>query len=320
MSLSSVVVNMFDPVVYFFIFGVVAGVLKSPIGLPKNIYQFLSAYLLVAIGLKGGVELYKSPFWEIAPKAFSVALLGLVLPLLAYPILKNLGRFKKEDAASIAAHYGSVSVGTFAVGMTFLQSTGVPFESYMPLFVVILEIPAILVGIILARGISKDMNWKTLAHEIFLGKSIVLMVIGLAVGWMVGPEQLGGLKFFFMDLFKGALAFFLLEMGVTTAKEIKVFKTYGPFLLGFGVLMPVVSALIGGFLGHALGLSLGGTTVLAILAASASYIAVPAAMKISVPQANTSLSLGASLGITFPFNVLVGIPVYYNLMQRLFHF
>lgn len=159
---------MFDPVVYFFIFGIIVGVLKSPIKLPNNIYQFLSSYLLIAIGLKGGLELNKSPFFEIAPKAVSVAILGLILPLLAYPILKKLGRFKKEDAASIAAHYGSVSVGTFAVGMAFLQSSGVSYESYMALFVVILEIPAILVGIVLARGLSKDMDWKTLINEIFL--------------------------------------------------------------------------------------------------------------------------------------------------------
>lgn len=311
---------MFDPVVYFFIFGIIAGVVKSPIKLPDNIYQFLSSYLLLAIGLKGGIELNKSPFWDLAPKALAVAILGLILPLLAYPILKKLGKFKKEDAASIAAHYGSVSVGTFAVGIAFLQLSGIAYESYMPLFVVILEIPAILVGIVLARGLSKDMNWKTLVHEIFLGKSIVLMVIGLCIGWIVGPYQLGGLKFFFMDMFKGALAFFLLDMGVTTAKELKVFRQYGAFLLGFGVIMPMFSALIGAVLGHALGLSLGGTTVLAILAASASYIAVPAAMKISVPQANTSLSLGASLGITFPFNVLVGIPVYYKVITKLFTF
>lgn len=311
---------MFDPVVYFFIFGIIAGILKAPIKLPSNIYQFLSSYLLLAIGLKGGLELNKNPFMEVAPKALLVALLGLLLPLLAYPILKKLGRFKKEDAASIAAHYGSVSVGTFAVGMTFLQSSGVPFESYVPLFVVILEIPAIIVGIMLARGISKDMQWKSLLHEIFLGKSIVLMMLGLFIGWIIGPQGMGDMKFFFLDMFKGALAFFLLEMGITTAKEIKLFKTYGAFLLGFGVIMPFISAMIGGFLGHQMGLSLGGTTVLAILAASASYIAVPAAMKISVPQANASLSLGASLGVTFPFNVLIGIPVYYKMMSQLYSF
>lgn len=311
---------MFDPVVYFFIFGIIAGALKAPIRLPKKVYQFLSAYLLLTIGLKGGLEISKNPFMEIAPKAISVALLGLLLPILAYPILKKLGRFKREDAASIAAHYGSVSVGTFAVGMTFLQTMDVPFESYMPLFVVILEIPAIIVGIVLARGISKDMQWKTLFHEIFLGKSIVLMLIGVALGWVIGPQNISGVKYLYTDVFKIALAFFLLEMGLTTAAEIKLFRKYGAFLLGFGVIMPLFSALVGAFLGHQLGLSLGGTTVLAILAASASYIAVPAAMKISVPQANPSLSLGASLGVTFPFNVLVGIPIYYKIITKLFTF
>ncbi len=309
---------MFDPVIYFFAFGLFAGILRSPIKLPEHIYQFLSSYLLIAIGLKGGIELSKNPIGELAPKAVSVALLGILIPLLAYPILKKLGHFKREDAASIAAHYGSVSVGTFAVGVSFLQSSGVPFESYMPLFVVILEIPAIIVGIILAKGISKDLNWKALIHEIFLGKSIVFMIAGLVIGWASGPDGIGDLKFFFIDLFKGALAIFLLEMGVITAKEIKSLKQYGGFLIVFGIVMPLFSALIGAYLGHALGLSLGGTTMLAILSASSSYIAVPAAMKISVPNANPTLSLGASLGVTFPFNVLVGIPLYYKFVTTLF--
>lgn len=302
---------MIDPIILFYIFGIVAGVLKSPIRLPDQIYQFLSSYLLIAIGLKGGVELAKSPFWDLAPKALIISLLGLILPLMAYPILKKLGKFKKDDAASIAAHYGSVSVGTFAIGLTFLQTNLVDFESYVPLFVVILEIPAIIVGIILARGVSKDSNWGELLREIFLGKSIMLMVAGLLIGWLVGKEHIASIKPFFFDMFKGLLALFLLEMGVVTSLELKSLKKYGSFLLGFGVVMPVVSACIGAVFGTLIGLSVGGATVIAILAASASYIAVPAAMRISVPTANPSLSLTASLGITFPFNVLVGIPLYY---------
>ena len=307
-----------DPVILFFILGFVGGLLKSPIQLPGSAYQFLSSYLLIAIGLKGGMELSHSPVIELLPKAIAVALLGLALPLLAYPVLKKFGRFKKEDAASIAAHYGSVSVGTFAVGITFLKSSGINFESYVPLFVVILEIPAIIVGIILARGISKGYNYKQLFHEIFLGKSIVLMVVGLIVGWSSSASQITELNFFFSDLFKGALCLFLLEMGLVTSREIKTFKKYGAFLIGFGVVMPMISGLIGAFLGHQLGLSLGGATIIAILAASSSYIAVPAAMRISVPEANPSLSLGASLGVTFPFNVIVGIPLYYKMTQALF--
>ncbi|MCR9206165.1 MAG: sodium-dependent bicarbonate transport family permease, partial [Halobacteriovoraceae bacterium] len=277
-----------DPIILFYLFGLLAGVLKSPIKLPESIYKFLSAYLLIAIGLKGGVELHENSSMDMIPKVVLISLLGLVLPLIAYPILKKLGRFKKEDAASIAAHYGSVSVGTFAVGITFLQTHTISFESYVPLFVVILEIPAIIVGIILARGISKDSNWKEMLQEIFLGKSIVLMVIGLMVGWISGPENMAPLKPLFFDLFKGMLGLFLLEMGHVTSQEIKSLKKYGAFLLGFGVAMPVASGCIGALVGLSLGLSVGGITILAILAGSASYIAVPAAMRISVPEANPS--------------------------------
>ncbi len=307
-----------DPVIAFFIFGFLAGLMRSPIQLPNSAYQFLSAYLLLAIGFKGGIELSHSPVLELAPKALSIGLLGMLLPLVAYPVLKKFGRFKKEDAASIAAHYGSVSVGTFAVGLTFLQSSNISFEPYVPLFVVILEIPAIIIGIILARGIEKGYKWKELVHEVFLGKSIVLMLIGLFVGWLSSPEQVESVNFLFKDLFKGALCLFLLEMGVVTSKEVRSLKSYGAFLIAFGIFMPLFSGMVGAFLGYQLGLSLGGATVVAILAASSSYIAVPAAMRISVPEANPSLSLGASLGITFPFNVLIGIPLYHKMVSLFF--
>lgn len=302
-----------DPVIWFFVLGVVAGVARSDLKLPPAIYELLSMLLLLAIGLKGGVELAKSPFSGLLPQMLAVLAMGLVLPLLVFPVARVLGRLGRADAASIAAHYGSVSVATFAVGVSFLGARGVTYDSQMPLFLVLLEIPAIVVGIMLARGVRSGTRWGKLAHEIFFGKSIVLLVGGLAIGWAAGPDGIASLKPLFFDLFKGVLALFLLEMGLIAASQSQSLRRHGLFLLAFGVLAPVPLASIGALLGWSIGLSVGGTTLLAVLAGSASYIAAPAAMRIAVPDANPSLSLGASLGITFPFNIFVGIPVYYAL-------
>jgi hypothetical protein len=307
-----------DPVILFFVLGLGAGLLRSELRLPPAIYEFLSVILLLAIGLKGGVELAKQSFGALAGQIALVLLMGFLLPLLAFPVLRWLGRLPRADAASIAAHYGSVSVATYAAAAAYMASNGVSFEEYMPLFVVLLEVPAIIVGILLARGIGRDTQWAGLAHEIFLGKGIVLLGGGLLVGWIAGPagvEPIGGL---FFGLFKGVLALFLLEMGLIAAAQAGNLRRHGLFLAGFAVGMPLVSAGIGLGVSALMGLSPGGAAVLATLAASASYIAVPAAMRIAVPEANPALSLSAALGVTFPFNVLVGIPLYLRASRFLF--
>lgn len=309
-----------DPIVLFFILGLVAGLLRSELRLPQAIYEFLTVLLLLAIGLKGGIELAKQPFGELLMPIVAVVLMGILLPLVAYPVLYFAGRFKRADAASIAAHYGSVSVGTYAVAIAYLGAHGISYEAYMPLFVVVLEVPAILVGIILVRGISRDTDWGKLAHEVFLGKGVVLLMGGLFIGWIAGPKGVEPIAPMFFDLFKGVLALFLLEMGLIAASQIGGLRRYGLFIVGFGVLFPLFGALVGSGFGWMLGLSTGGTILLATLAASASYIAVPAAMRLTVPEANPTLSISASLGVTFPFNILVGIPLYHqlvNLIQRL---
>lgn len=300
-----------DPIILFFLLGLAAGLFRSELRLPSAVYDFLSIVLLLAIGLKGGIELAKQPFAGLLPQILTVVAMGVVLPLAAYPVLRYAGKFKRADAASIAAHYGSVSVGTYAVAVAYLGSRQIFFEEHIPLLLVVLEVPAILVGIILARGMDKQTRWGIVAHEVFLGKGVVLLLGGLLIGWAAGPEGTAQLKPLFFDLFKGVLALFLLEMGILTASQFSSLRRYGLFLLGFGILMPLVSGIVGAILGYLLGLSVGGTTMLAILAASASYIAVPAAMRISVPEANPTLSLSASLGVTFPFNVLLGIPIYH---------
>lgn len=305
-----------DPVILFFLLGLLAGLLRAELRLPAAAYEFVSMLLLLSIGLKGGIELARQPFSYLLPQILAVVAVGLLLPLIAFPILRYAGRFKRADAASIAAHYGSISVGTYAVADAYLTSQRIPFEEHMPLLLAVLEVPAILIGIVLARGLAQKARLGAVAHEVFLGKSIVLLIGGLLIGWVAGPEGLVSISPLFFDLFKGILALFLLEMGLITAAQFGSLRQYGPFLILFGIGMPLFSAVIGTGLGLALGLSVGGTAMLATLVASASYIAVPAAMRISVPEANPTLSLAASLGITFPFNVLAGIPLYYALASK----
>ncbi len=306
-----------DPVILFFLLGLGAGLLRSELRLPSAIYEFLTALLLITIGLKGGVELAKQSLLGLLPEMVAVVAMGVILPLIAYPVLLKLGKFKRADSAAIAAHYGSVSVGTFAVAVAYLAHQEVSYEEYIPVFVVILEAPAIFVGIVLARGFSSKTDWNELTREVLLGKSVVLLLGGLLVGWLAGPAGVEPIAPLFFDLFKGVLALFLLEMGIVTASQFGSLKTHGVFLVVFAILMPLASSVMGGVLGLMLGLSPGGTMLLATLAASASYIAVPAAIRLAVPEANPTLSLTASLAVTFPFNILAGIPLYHALANIL---
>ena len=306
-----------EPVILFFMLGLLAGLLRSDLKIPAVLHESLSIFLLLAIGLKGGVELARQPVGDLLLPALVIVAIGASLPLLAFPILQRLGRLSRADAASVAAHYGSVSVGTFAVASAYLTHMAIAYESYMPVFVVILEAPAILVGIVLARGVSRQTRWRSMGHEIFFGKGVLLLTGGLLIGWICGGEAITPLKPLFFDLFKGVLALFLLEMGLITASQMGSLRRHGLFILLFGTLIPLLGAFIGGLLAMSLDFSLGGTMLLATLAASASYIAVPAAMRMAVPEANPGLSLAASLGVTFPFNVLVGIPLYLSWAQWL---
>ncbi len=306
-----------DPVILFFVLGLVAGLAKSDLRIPPAIYDLLSTLLLITIGLKGGVELARSPLAGVLPQAAGVLAIGFILPLLVFPVLRGVARFSRADSASLAAHYGSVSVATFAVGVAFLTERNVSYDSQLPLFLVLLEVPAIIVGILLARGLSSGQSWGKLLHEILLGKSIVLLVGGLAIGWAAGPAGVQPLEPLFFDLFKGVLALFLLEMGLIAAGQAQALRSKGLPLIVFGVLAPLPLAAIGACAGWAMGLSVGGTTLLAVLTGSASYIAAPAAIRIAVPEANPSLSLTASLGVTFPFNIFVGIPIYYSIATAL---
>ncbi len=312
--------NLLDPTILFFVVGLVAGLSRTELRLPEAIYEILSIYLLLAIGLKGGVQLARADIPELIGPAAGTIALGLIIPVIAYPILRFIGNLSRADAAAIAAHYGSVSAVTYAVVLTFLDRLAVPYEEFTTVLLVLLEIPALAVGILIARlGSSKgSISYGKLAHEVVFGKSIYLLLAGLIVGYVVGPEGIVPVKVVFVDPFKGALAFFLLEMGLVTSRRLADLKRVGPFLVLFGIGMPLFSAMLGIAVGWMTGLSIGGTTVIATLAASASYIAAPAAMRIAVPEANPTLYLTAALGITFPFNLVVGIPLYYWMVSQLF--
>jgi hypothetical protein len=308
----------FEPVVLFFLLGLAGGLMKTDTKLPGALYDTLSIFLLLAIGLKGGVELAKQPVGSVLLNGLLIVLAGAVIPLVAFPVLRKLGRLSRADAASIAAHYGSVSVVTFSVGVTFLSRAQLDYEGFMIVFLVLLEMPALVIGVLLARYGVGEVRWGKLLHEVFLGKSIFLLSGGLIIGYIAGPSGIKPLDLLYFDLFKGVLALFLLEMGLVASSRLADLKTYGPFLVGFAVIMPLVSGAGGAVMGWALGLSVGSTVLLSTLYASASYIAAPAAMRIAVPEANPALSIGASLGVTFPFNLFIGIPVYHWMAETIY--
>jgi len=299
-----------DPIVLFFALGLGAGILKADLRLPPAIYEFVSTVLLLSIGMKGGIELARQPTEGLAVDLLLTLILGILLTFIAFFILRYVGRLDRSNSAAVAAHYGSVSIGTFAVAVAFLAGAGIPYEPTLPLLLVLLEIPAIVLGILLARGLRAGAPWGEIAHEVLLGRSVLLLLGGLVIGWAAGAEGLEPVAPLFFDLFKGILAVFLLEMGLIAADHFGGFRRHGPFMVAFALLIPPFFAMIG--LGFALlmGLSVGGAILLATLAASASYIAAPAAMRSAVPEANPALSLTAALALTFPFNILVGIPLY----------
>ena len=299
-----------DPIVLFFALGLGAGILKADLRLPPAIYEFVSTVLLLSIGMKGGIELARQPAEGLAGDLLLTLILGILLTFIAFFILRYVGRLDRSNSAAVAAHYGSVSIGTFAVAVAFLAGADIPYEPTLPLLLVLLEIPAIVLGILLARGLRAGAPWGEIAHEVLLGRSVLLLLGGLVIGWAAGAEGLEPVAPLFFDLFKGILAVFLLEMGLIAADHFGGFRRHGPFMVAFALVIPPVFAMIG--LGFALlmGLSVGGAILLATLAASASYIAAPAAMRSAVPEANPALSLTAALALTFPFNILVGIPLY----------
>ncbi|MBK7149415.1 MAG: sodium-dependent bicarbonate transport family permease [Bacteroidetes bacterium] len=310
---------MLDPVILFFALGFLAGVLKSDLRIPRSFYETLSIYLLLSIGIKGGIELYKSHITEVVSPAAFALITGILLTVIAYAALRYLFRFSIKDACGIAAHYGSVSAVTFAVVLNYCKSNHIPYEEYMTVLLVLMEVPGIATAILLYKFQERESgtNWIKIVCEVFFGKSILLVIGGLFIGYITASMGDKQLNFFFFDLFKGFLSIFMLEMGVVASEKFGELKVYGTKILAFAVLMPLLAACIGIASAQLMGLGTGGHIIFATLCASASYIAAPAAMKMAVPGANVSLSLTAALGITLPFNLIIGIPFYHLLILKL---
>ena len=308
-----------DVVVLFFLLGVFARLAGSDLRLPEALYETLSIYLLLAIGLKGGIELSRQPVAELAPQVAACMALGFAIPFAVYPLLRRL-KLGGADAASVAAHYGSVSVVTFAVAAAALARAGLPYESHAALWVAVMEAPGLVAGILLARwsrrGQGAPADWRGLAHDVLFGKSVLLLG-GLAIGAVAGEAGTAPIKAVFIDPFKGVLALFLLELGLVAGGRLAEVRRFGAAVLVVGLGAPPLLAVAGALVGLGLGLGTGGVALMATLAASASYIAAPTAMRIAVPEANAALSITAALGITFPFNIVIGIPLYIALAQRL---
>jgi hypothetical protein len=310
-----------DVVVLFFLLGVFARLVKSDLRLPEPLYETLSIYLLLAIGLKGGIELSKQPLAELLPQMLACVSLGFAIPFVLMPALRLIG-LSRVDAAAMAAHYGSVSVVTFAVASAYLIAQGVPAESHAALWVAIMEAPGIVAGILLARlgavdaqGRPQRVAWGELAHDVFFGKSVLLLVGGLLIGAVMGEAGTAPIAPVFSQPFKGVLALFLLELGLVAGARLGDLRRYGVRLVLFAVAAPLLLGVAGALTGAALGLSVGGTALLATLAASASYIAAPTAMRLAVPEANAALSITAALGVTFPFNIVIGVPLYLQIAR-----
>ena len=315
--LDLVAVNLLSPVVLAFALGILATLVRSDLKFPEELYTALSIYLLLAIGLKGGAELAVTPLSDFWAPALATLALGVVTPVIAYFIARKTGGLSIADAAAIGAHYGSVSIVTFFACLSFLDALGVTAEAFMPTLVALLEVPAIIVGLAIARARMGETDWGSILHEVTAGRSVFLLIGGLLIGFISGPTGLERIAPLFVDPFQGVLVLFLLDMGMLAARRLRELRSTGAFLLAFAILVPILHGAMGTALGGLAGLSVGGATVLGVLAASASYIAAPAAVRLALPEANPSLYLTASLGITFPFNLTIGIPLYYLIAQVL---
>jgi hypothetical protein len=308
-----------DIVVMFFVLGLVAGLLKSDLRIPKAAYDTLSLLLMLTIGLKGGMALYGSLDWALVFELLAIASLGALIPLIILPILIKVVKVDHANAASVAAHYGSVSAGTFAVALAYAETMNLPIEPQVTLYLVMLELPAILIALAFYRKYNRDDEVSTdgqskLWHETFTNRGVVLLTGGVIIGFMYGPSEGAAVTELFTNAFKAVLALFLLEMGLTAAETLSPIPWEKWRLLTFALVAPFFLSFIGLGAGIALGLSTGSVVILATLTASASYIAAPAAIKTAIPKADIGLAMLMSLGITFPFNAIVGIPLYHQMV------
>ncbi|WP_320666465.1 sodium-dependent bicarbonate transport family permease [Prochlorococcus sp. MIT 1307] len=326
MDTSLILQNVLTPPVLFFFLGASAVLLKSDLEIPAPLPKLFSLYLLLAIGFKGGIELYQSGFGgPVIPTIVAAIVMSLVIPLICFCILRI--KLNVFNSAAIAAAYGSISAVTFITAESFLYSQNIQFDGFMVAALAIMESPAIIVGLLLVkiaapkeRPLERTMKWREILHESMLNGSVYLLLGSLLIGFLtVAFNPLGVTKMqpFTVKLFYGVECFFLLDMGIVAAQRLPALKKAGSFLIVFAVGMPIFNAVIGVFVAKMLELGPGNALLFVVLCASASYLAVPAAMRMTVPEAKSSYYISTTLGLTFPFNIVIGIPVYMGLVNRL---
>lgn len=318
MDFQILISNLTNPTLLFFVLGILATIIKSDLEIPQSSSKFISLNLLFAIGFKGGQELSHSEFQvEIIYALIFGLIISATIPLYSFFILKR--KLSISDSGAVAAAYGSVSAVTFVAAVSFLESQQLTYNGYMVAVMALMESPAIIVGVILMMMYDKESRQSgklgnIIGHS-FTNGSVLLIIGSLIIGLIADTKQAEGIKPFTTDIFKGFLAIFLLDMGMVTAKRFESFKKYGSFATLFGVAIPLINgslvAILSGLFFH----DIGNRFIFSILAASASYIAVPAAMRLAAPKADPGLYIPMALGITFPFNITIGMPIYYLLIN-----
>ncbi|MCS7263037.1 MAG: sodium-dependent bicarbonate transport family permease [Aquificaceae bacterium] len=312
--------NVLNPPVLMFLLGLGAVLLKTELEIPQPLPKLFSLYLLIAIGLHGGYELSKSGITADVLKVLLLAMLmAIAVPIYAFFILRL--KLDVYNAVAISATYGSISAVTFITAGSFLNSIGVSYGGYMVAAMTLMESPAIIIGLVMlclfAKRNSDRINWAEVFREAFLNPSVYILMGTLIIGFLTGEKGWKAMDPLFGVLFKGMLAFFLLDMGILAGRRIGEIRKVGVFLIAFGILLPIFNAMVAILLAKTFALAKGDAFMFSVLCASASYIAVPAAMRLSVPEANPSLYVTLSLAVTFPFNIAVGIPLYYSVTNTL---
>ena len=319
--------NLLSPMILFFLIGIVAVLVNSDLKVPSAFYTGYTMIILFTIGIKGGVELRSVSFAEMLPTIISALFLSVAMLFIAYFTVAKIFKFSVTESWAIAAHYGSVSAVTFIAGLAFLEKIDVYYEAYMSAILVVMEGPAIILAIIFYKiylqkhGGATDNPNASLSHvvkEAFFGKSIFLLLGGIFIGMVAHADGLLKIKPLFGDLFYGLLCIFLLHMGMIATQSIKKIEKLKLTSFLFAFILPIIGGTIGVFIGSFIELSMGGAFILAILTGSASYIAAPAAVEQAIPKANSGIYLGSALGLTLPFNLIIGIPYYYFVATLLY--
>ena len=329
--------NLLTPIILFFLFGIIAARIKSDLKIPEAISEFLPIYLLAAIGLHGGIEMRNTGFENMLIPMLVAIGLSLLFTLNHYQILRRLGKFNIFDSYALASTYGAVGAVTFSVGLSFLKNQGVSSEGYLAAILAVLEPVAFILAIFLTNmAVSKQIKTKKksfvsddtsdidvgvqnktklsqVLHESITGKAIVILLGSIVIGYIIGEEGFSSIKIVFDEMFTGAIVIFMIEMGIIAGQRLDDIKKVGIFLTAFAIIMPTFNGIIGVLVATAMGLSLGGAVMFGLLLASASFIAAPAVLRHTIPQAKPSLYITSALGITFPYNIIVLLPIMFTI-------